>query len=771
MASLTGSTIASSYEQLLCLPDGGGNTSNLVAVTDGDGGTTFCISLTDASTGKAVLAVDGSHANGTEIQIDNSATDGDAFLSFQLSGTSKFTMGVDDGDSDKFKIGTTAIGTGTMFALDTSSKISLSNNDSGGTGGSDSTSGNTIFGWKAGEDIASGGLDNTYFGHNAGNQNTTGDKNTYVGANAGEGVNGNANSFNTAIGREALLSVTTGSNNTVIGSGSGDALADGEQNVAVGANSLSTSTGIDGTVAIGYGALNALTSGAGNTAIGFESLKTEDAGSGNVAVGYQALETLNNDNGYNIAMGHNAMQGATTAYYNICIGKDTGTAMAAAVPSCVIIGHEAGDAINHADAGGTVAIGRSAGGAISSGTGNTVIGYQAGAAIVTGIENTIVGYQAHDVGVGDGNVAIGKAAMGSMSHATSDKNTAIGTYALLSTGSNESIGQVAVGYSALQDCTSGVGNVAIGYQSLDALTDGDRNTAVGYQSFSALATSGNTGGTAVGYKAGYALTSGGYNTIMGRDSLATATTASSCVAIGDSAMANSPSGVNFSSIIAIGPSAMTDTSSLTNAANGAIAIGSGALNALTSGARNTAIGYAAGDTIQNGSSNTIVGYGCDTDTTGRSDCVIIGDRITLSIASDEVVEIGNATNSMTYDLGGGDITVSSDVRIKKDIEDTKIGLEFINKIRPVTYRRRPTSEWPEEFGALDPSDESRDKVWDGLIAQEVKAVMDEMGVGFSGWQESANTKQILSYGKFVMPLIKAVQELSQQVEELKAKIN
>jgi len=258
---------------------------------------------------------------------------------------------------------------------------------------------------------------------------------------------------------------------------------------------------------------------------------------------------------------------------------------------------------------------------------------------------------------------------------------------------------------------------------------------------------------------------------MGRDSLATATTASSCVAIGDSAMANSPSGVNFSSIIAIGPSAMTDTSSLTNAANGAIAIGSGALNALTSGARNTAIGYAAGDTIQNGSSNTIVGYGCDTDTTGRSDCVIIGDRITLSIASDEVVEIGNATNSMTYDLGGGDITVSSDVRIKKDIEDTKIGLEFINKIRPVTYRRRPTSEWPEEFGALDPSDESRDKVWDGLIAQEVKAVMDEMGVGFSGWQESANTKQILSYGKFVMPLIKAVQELSQQVEELKAKIN
>ena len=48
MATLTGSTIASSYEQLLSLPDGGGDAStpsNLVAVTDGDAGTTFAMQL------------------------------------------------------------------------------------------------------------------------------------------------------------------------------------------------------------------------------------------------------------------------------------------------------------------------------------------------------------------------------------------------------------------------------------------------------------------------------------------------------------------------------------------------------------------------------------------------------------------------------------------------------------------------------------------------------------------------------------------------------
>ena len=54
----------------------------------------------------------------------------------------------------------------------------------------------------------------------------------------------------------------------------------------------------------------------------------------------------------------------------------------------------------------------------------------------------------------------------------------------------------------------------------------------------------------------------------------------------------------------------------------------------------------------------------------------------------------------------------------------------------------------------------------GLIAQEVKQVMDDMDVEFSGWEVGINTKQRLAYGKFVMPLIKAIQELSARVEEL-----
>jgi len=65
----------------------------------------------------------------TEVRIDNTATDGDPILAWQLGGTSQFTMGVDDGDSDLFKLGTTAIGTSTFLTISTS--IVVFNEDGG----------------------------------------------------------------------------------------------------------------------------------------------------------------------------------------------------------------------------------------------------------------------------------------------------------------------------------------------------------------------------------------------------------------------------------------------------------------------------------------------------------------------------------------------------------------------------------------------------------------------------------------------------------------
>jgi hypothetical protein len=83
------------------------------------------VSLDTQAVGSGLLIVTGSEAI-SGVEIDNTATDGDPTLAFTLSGTSLFTMGVDDGDSDKFKIGTTAIGTSTSLTIDGSQNVGLS---------------------------------------------------------------------------------------------------------------------------------------------------------------------------------------------------------------------------------------------------------------------------------------------------------------------------------------------------------------------------------------------------------------------------------------------------------------------------------------------------------------------------------------------------------------------------------------------------------------------------------------------------------------------
>ena len=59
------------------------------------------------------------------LDINNTAGDGDPAINFQLSGNTTFSLGLDDGDSDKFKIGTTAIGTNTRLTIDGSGNVGI----------------------------------------------------------------------------------------------------------------------------------------------------------------------------------------------------------------------------------------------------------------------------------------------------------------------------------------------------------------------------------------------------------------------------------------------------------------------------------------------------------------------------------------------------------------------------------------------------------------------------------------------------------------------
>ena len=68
------------------------------------------------------LTLAGSNANGTNLKINNTATDGDSRIEYQLSGTTLWSVGVEDGDGDKFVIekGSGTLGTTPVLEIDSS---------------------------------------------------------------------------------------------------------------------------------------------------------------------------------------------------------------------------------------------------------------------------------------------------------------------------------------------------------------------------------------------------------------------------------------------------------------------------------------------------------------------------------------------------------------------------------------------------------------------------------------------------------------------------
>ena len=893
MATLTGQTIASSYEQLLHVDtDGGGNTTTLVPVKDGDNGTTFAMQLStttvcidnptaDSSTQGGILRLqsdDGAlmqsgsrlgviefagaedssstitvggriesvtdaawsasengadmvfyttdgNASQSEVMrltadgigvisnatsapclivgssdIDDStdgwggmlfgraettATYNKAGIFFQRDGSDGHLRGdlifAVDGGADS---GNATI-TDAVMKLDANSRISLSNNDSGGTGGEDSTSGNTLFGYLSGAAIESGGLNNTTIGHKAGNAISTADNNVFIGALAGSThLTGGRN---TAIGTQAMFNTDEDSDsnssisNVFIGAQAGGGTWAGEtsnHNIGIGDLALGGAlAGGDGTVAIGGNALVALTSGERNVAIGFDVAKTGTTAANNVFIGHLVGDAMGVDGTGNVAIGRNAYGGSHTGsvHYVTAVGESalagaltTGAAGTVAIGQLaltaltsgagnVAVGYQALDAQVTGD--NNTAIGYSALGAnaVADGAGNnTAIGFDAAKLLVTGVDNVVIGSAALDAadGTESYNVAIGSGAMGAVDEGggAANQNVCIGRNAGLGGASTEFSNNTAIGYGAFDGSSSQlISNVvAIGHEALSGAVEDEA-----------------AGTVAVGKSALTALTTGARNLAIGYQALEDSTIGDDNVAVGYLAMngASTTDGVDRN--VAVGNYTLDAIAD--NAAENNVAIGHNSGTGLTSGDDNTMIGNATAANLRDGSDNVIIGSGADVDANARGGCVIIGTGLSLNTASDNVVEIGNDTNSMTYDLDGGDITVTSDVRTKKDIKDSKLGLEFINRLRPITYKTKPSSQYPKEFDVKQPSKKSSNKVWDGLIAQEVKEVMDEMEVGFSGWEEGINTKQRLAYGKFVMPLIKAVQELTAKVEALEAK--
>jgi len=120
----------------------------------------------------------------------------------------------------------------------------------------------------------------------------------------------------------------------------------------------------------------------------------------------------------------------------------------------------------------------------------------------------------------------------------------------------------------------------------------------------------------------------------------------------------------------------------------------------------------------------------------------------------------------------------SDERVKKDIEDSTVGLNFINDLRPVTFNYRNKGDLPTEFRGYEKGSAEvykSEKSQHGFIAQEVKTAIDkhsDIKNGFSLWDDDDDTGQQRVGETALIPMLtKAIQELSAKVEELEDKLN
>jgi len=287
----------------------------------------------------------------------------------------------------------------------------------------------------------------------------------------------------------------------------------------------------------------------------------------------------------------------------------------------------------------------------------------------------------------------------------------------------------------------------------------------------------------VGYLAGQYLTTGGGNTIFGYNAFGTSTSGTNLTASSDNVAIGKDSlggdwvddGGGAESNVALGSGTMV---AAINGANHNVAIGRHSQAGNISGDFNISVGSLSGDTITTGSNNILLGYHTEASAVDVTYEIVIGTGVDASNAfagaGTETVKIGRASDFITCDFGeNATWSHSSDIRIKKDIEDSELGLSFINDLRPVIYKKKAPSEYPKEFTGYDKNETERknpDKKHYGFIAQEVKEAMDKAGHSeFPVWSEGKDGMQELGETELITPLIKAIQELTAKVEALENK--
>ena len=426
---------------------------------------------------------------------------------------------------------------------------------------------------------------------------------------------------------------------------------------------------------------------------------------------------------------------------------------------------------------------------------NNFIGYYAGNANTTGSDNTANGYAsliANSSGIN--NTANGSNSL--YTNTTGSYNTANGGFSLYANiaGNNNT----ANGYAALFKNT-GTDNTANGANSLYSNIGGSENTANGYASLYAN-TSGiyntangsnslryNTTGqenVANGYASLYTNTTGNYNTANGANSLYLNSTGAENTASGYHSLFNNSAG-SYNTAFGVYASNL-NTAGNYNTANGYHSLenntvskntanGAYALNQNTTGTNNTAVGFKSLYDNATGIENTAVGVyaGANSAGTNYSNTTALGYNAKVTGANQ--IRLGD--NNVTSIGGIVGWTNLSDGRFKKDIKENVVGLNFIMKLKPVTYHLNMTAlnnyfKTPVALQNKATQQAKGKQLQTGFVAQEVEAAAKASNFDFNGVDAPKNAKDYygLRYAEFVVPLVKATQQQQQMIVVLKQKV-
>ena len=308
------------------------------------------------------------------------------------------------------------------------------------------------------------------------------------------------------------------------------------------------------------------------------------------------------------------------------------------------------------------------------------------------VNNVALGYnsQAHTL-LGNGNASMGDRSL--RDNLTGNRNTAIGNYSQ----TNNITGQdnASLGSNTLQQTLHAFNNTSIGYGSMHFFKD-DKNSDP---------------------EDGYATR----NTAIGTQSMQDGKNSSYSVMVGSYAGRYVEGDHN------VGVGSESSVNITTGEQN--VGVGSNTLREIEEGSNNTAIGYTSGPT---GDYSYTTSLGSNAHPQGNHQ-----------------VQVGGADDTV---YAHKSLQVRSDKRLKKEVKDTIMGLDYITKLRPVDFKYNNSNS---------------DRFHHGLIAQEVEEIPDYAFGGvdnpkYTGGDDVYN----LSYEEFIAPLIKSVQELTQRVELL-----